>query len=517
MNFEFLKDLDGLSYLYENCSKAEKLAMTMPEQSVFTSRKSAELLAKFIYLAAHNQKMEDLSFVDLLSDPEVKRFFNSRNVMDAFHYIRKTGNRAAHTDSRERPEDAVAVLEDLHYVAGETARRLGLVKNYPEFNNDIGSFPNALFVNERDIEETAQKMYLEYVEKHDAQEEREKYLGEKDYDCLRYAIEGVVDMHEFLAFDHRPRSTDLIEYLQSYLHTLLRLSIERAPECDEEKLDYYYRSVALDARLIIGEQEYSSKDPYEFLRAVKEELPKADKFIIDSICSGNLKELYHDDPEMPDAKANMIRKDAAWTGSGMRDRLEAYKRRESFTYYYMSFLPNSGSFVAAAIDKGRSIQQDDLFDARINLSPDLEVECDGLGIFYDSESAANEFPEFIEAFKQLAREYVYEPNIRLCEDAWNPESPDYNPDCIIPYLQIKARTIGEYSAFISKLNRLAAQWKDRIELYTDNIDLDDYSYGAHNVLYNMQEMTLARIISLNGELRMVGSVLKRNICKKSSL
>ena len=49
MNFDFLKDLRGLGYIYENCSNAEKLAINMPVQSVFTSRKSAELLAKFIY------------------------------------------------------------------------------------------------------------------------------------------------------------------------------------------------------------------------------------------------------------------------------------------------------------------------------------------------------------------------------------------------------------------------------------------------------------------------------------
>ena len=64
MNFEFLKGLTGLGYVYENCSNAEKLAVNMPVQSVFTSRKSAELLAKFIYLAAHNQEVEMLTFAD---------------------------------------------------------------------------------------------------------------------------------------------------------------------------------------------------------------------------------------------------------------------------------------------------------------------------------------------------------------------------------------------------------------------------------------------------------------------
>ena len=66
MNFDFLKDVPQLKYVYENCSNAEKLAMTMPVQSVFTSRKSAELLAKFIYLASHNEKMETMNFVDIL-------------------------------------------------------------------------------------------------------------------------------------------------------------------------------------------------------------------------------------------------------------------------------------------------------------------------------------------------------------------------------------------------------------------------------------------------------------------
>ena len=53
MNFDFLKVLRGLGYVYENCNNAQKLAMTMPVQSVFTARKSAELLAKFIYIAAN--------------------------------------------------------------------------------------------------------------------------------------------------------------------------------------------------------------------------------------------------------------------------------------------------------------------------------------------------------------------------------------------------------------------------------------------------------------------------------
>ena len=153
MNFDFLKDLRGLGYVYENCSNAEKLAMTMPVQSVFTSRKSAELLAKFIYMAAHNQEMENLTFADILADMTVRKFINSRDVMDAFHYIRKSGNKAVHSDDEETSEDAIAVLQDLHYVAGETACMLGLIDDYPMFENHIASFPEVKYSVDEDIDE----------------------------------------------------------------------------------------------------------------------------------------------------------------------------------------------------------------------------------------------------------------------------------------------------------------------------------------------------------------------------
>ena len=89
MNFDFLKNTRELVYVYENCSNAEKLAMTMPVQSIFTARKSAELLAKLIYMAAHNQQMEEMTFADILADRVVRDFVHSRDIMDAFHFIRK--------------------------------------------------------------------------------------------------------------------------------------------------------------------------------------------------------------------------------------------------------------------------------------------------------------------------------------------------------------------------------------------------------------------------------------------
>ena len=110
MNFDFLKNTRELCHVYENCTNAEKLAMTMPMQSVFTARKSAELLAKLIYMAAHNRQMEELTFADILSDRTVRDFIHSRDVLDAFHFIRKNGNRAAHADTQWNVEDICQIL-----------------------------------------------------------------------------------------------------------------------------------------------------------------------------------------------------------------------------------------------------------------------------------------------------------------------------------------------------------------------------------------------------------------------
>lgn len=254
MNFDFLKGLRGLGYVYENCCNAEKLAVTMPVQSVFTSRKSAELLAKFIYMAAHNQAMEEQTFADILSDITVRRFVNSRDIMDAFHFIRKSGNRAVHGNEQESVDDAVAVLQDLHYVAGETACMLGLIDDYPLFEDRIETYSEAKFVDEEDINQKAREMFLTYVEEFNAQLEREQYLAMQNYDVHTYSIEGNVEMHEYLEFRYPPKQSELVDFIQTYLVTLLRFSIERSPKM--VKKHGISHPVTLDAKLIIDGATY---------------------------------------------------------------------------------------------------------------------------------------------------------------------------------------------------------------------------------------------------------------------
>ena len=68
MNFDFIRELDGLNLAFDSCSNAEELAIAMPDLSMIASRKSAEVLAKFVYLVSHAAEAEDLSFADILSN-----------------------------------------------------------------------------------------------------------------------------------------------------------------------------------------------------------------------------------------------------------------------------------------------------------------------------------------------------------------------------------------------------------------------------------------------------------------
>ena len=451
MNFDFLKDLHGFEYVYENCCNAEKLAMTMPEQSVFTSGKSAELLAKFIYMTAHKQEMEGLTFAEILMDPTFQRFINSRRIINAFHDIRKSRNQAVHGDAHESTADAVAVLQELHYVAGETACRLGLIKDFPAFEDDIKSYPDAVFVDEEDINKLALEMFLAYVEEFHELQEQNQLVEMKDYDNFRYTLEGNVEMHEYLCFEHKPKYRELVEYIQSYL-TL--------PSNAEDELA---NPVMLNAKLIIGENTYASSDIESFLKAISEELPKADGFVIDCNCNGVLREFFNDEPdENGKGRINMIRKDAVWKGSGLLDQLEQFKRRENFVYKLFMFYPDSGEFNYVKILDGKDIDvlalgTEDIIDQ--TFSHDWWSE--NLNLWADFD--IDEYSDILEQLYNIVRSSIPENQIGYCEEVWEDENEDYcNPTLLCNGIQFDCKSLREVQDFLDKLNAVLLPIKDEI-------------------------------------------------------
>ena len=76
MNFNFLKGLKGLDTVYKPCTDAEELVKSKPYLSLIAARKSAELLAKFVYMAAHASELQNLTFADILADSYINVEFH---------------------------------------------------------------------------------------------------------------------------------------------------------------------------------------------------------------------------------------------------------------------------------------------------------------------------------------------------------------------------------------------------------------------------------------------------------
>ena len=461
MNFDFLKDTRELGYVYENCSNAEKLAMTMPVQSIFTSRKSAELLAKLIYMAAHNRQMEELSFAEILADRTVRDFIRSRDIMDAFHFIRKNGNRAVHEDTQWNVDDALDVLQDLHYITGETACMLGLIQDYPQFDEAIDVFPDAQYDEDERITEKAQEMFCAYLEEYNAQMERDQYIEMQDYDWPTYCIEGNVVMHEYLEFKSAPKQIELVEYLQVYLRTLLDFSITRSAEKAKELgLDY---PVTFIAKLTIDGVNYLSSNVEAFITAITEKLPKAKTFVLDCTCDGVLREYFNDElDDKGNGRLNMIRKDAVWSGAGMLDKMEYYKRRERFAYKLAIFYPDSGEYRYEKILNGRTIDVEALmmsdFPKKIP-SKEWFAESLVLVVGFDFD----EHPDILEKLRSIVRKYISQDQLAFCEDSWE----DEEQDILLNHISWSTCDFKDVQRFLDEINEALASIIDTVDADAD--------------------------------------------------
>lgn len=506
MNFDFLKDIKSLAFVYRNCNNAEELANTYPDSSLVASRRGAEALARMIYLAAHKEEMEHMTFDSVLKDQAVRRFIHNRDVMDAFYNIKQKGNKGAHVSEEEEltSEDAIEVLWDLHYVAGETALRMNLVDAYPEFDDNIGNFPNAKVLEEENIEEKVMEMFLEYAQQYNAEMERANYYIPNDEEFWKYVAEGHVDLHERLIFDAKPKTAAMVEYLQQYLLNLYILSVERSPEIAEAK--GFSGAVTLNIKIYLDGHEYTSDDLEDYINTLNNRLPNANSIIVDNRCKGKLREIYYD--EDGEYFGPQLRKDRIWNGYGMLDKLESFKRQESFSYSMIQFLPDSGNVGAAAIINGKSKGIRDLMDERLLDNKEMVLDCDGFTIMVVGNKKLIECPELFEELKTIVRDNIYEESLEYCEDVWDPNSEDYIENCIIPFTQIKHFTVGEYETFLNKLNKCLEPWEDVLSFYVDEPNLyESIKNDSSNILYDLDNMVIGVVEVVDGKLHIVGTTL----------
>lgn len=444
MNFEFLKGLRGIGHIYKNCDNAERLVMTMPDLSVVASRKSAETLAKFIYLAAHNELIESMNFVDILGDPAVRVFINDRKVMSAFHYIRKSGNQAVHGNEDETAEKAIDVLSDLHYVAGETACMLGLIKKYPAFNSKIDAYSEAKLADEQEDDEKARKMFLEYAEKYNAQVERDHYY-QNNIDNLLHEFQSIasgvildpgdVDLNEVLEFKNKPQHASSLKPIQAYfgflgVRALKKLRGELYGELGDRDLEFSGELT------IYGKNGYTTSDLVEFVYGIMHDLPSAEGFRIAT--------KYYGPSVAPWFEANEKERKKEFSSE-----IAEIGKTEDLTYSIHEFLYNHGEGWTGKFENGEWVRLKERYTSDI-LDKDFGSDwwCWNLDLYVEFDF--DKYPAIIEALHNCVRKYIPEDQLQQCEDSWNDGEVGHLCESIDWYPR-KLRVVQD---FLDELNQI---------------------------------------------------------------
>lgn len=132
MNFDFLQSHQDMSDLYNYCKDAEELVSRHPSSSAIMSRKALEFIVKLIYSSCIGTPAYSMNIFEMVTKQDFVDYIKDETIINAIHIIRKMGNVAAH-EGILNFDEAVDVLEELHYLVGEVCILLGLESDYPEF------------------------------------------------------------------------------------------------------------------------------------------------------------------------------------------------------------------------------------------------------------------------------------------------------------------------------------------------------------------------------------------------
>lgn len=131
MNFTYLSSFPKFKKLYEYCSEAEEFAISKPNISAASARKAMEFIVKLIYQSEIDNSY-GLTVFEMITDVRFGDFVGDQSLVNSIHYIRKMGNVAVH-DGALNADDALNILEELHFLVGEFCIMLGIIKDYPQF------------------------------------------------------------------------------------------------------------------------------------------------------------------------------------------------------------------------------------------------------------------------------------------------------------------------------------------------------------------------------------------------
>lgn len=131
MNFAYLKNAPDFAQLYTYCCEAEEFALSKPNISVTSARKAMEFIVKMIYSAVGGD-IQGKTVFEMSTDYAFTSYLNDQILLNSIHFIRKMGNVAVH-DGTLTSDEALKVLEELHFLVGEICMLWQLIPDYPEF------------------------------------------------------------------------------------------------------------------------------------------------------------------------------------------------------------------------------------------------------------------------------------------------------------------------------------------------------------------------------------------------
>ena len=311
----------------------------------------------------------------------------------------------------------------------------------PSFSDRIETYLDAIYFEEQHIEEKARKMFLEYVEKYDAQVERDLYYQNQldglinEYQALNTGfiiIPGDVDLNEVIEFKAKPIHKSTIKPIQAYFGFLgIRALKHLRGQLSDELRD---RELKFSGELTIyGENGYTTTDLSDFVYGVLHDLSSAEGFRISSRYYG---------PSV-----------APWFGCNIKDRkyeffkeVEKFEKDESFSYIIYDFLYNHGEGRLGKYENGKWIDLEKLFTQDI-LDKDFgDWWCWNLDLIVDFDFEKH--PDILKALHNCVRESIPEDQVGYCEEGW--EFGDVGILCnSIAWYPSKLRVVQD---FLDKIN-----------------------------------------------------------------
>lgn len=439
MNFEFVKKIDGLSRVYRCCNNAEELALTMPDMSIVASRKSAEAIAKFLYLVAYSEEAGNLHFNDILKDPIVKEFIKKKTVLDAFHYIRKSGNDAAHTLDEEPVESAVKVLAKLHYALGEIATRMKLVRNYPPFDADIEEHPEAVPFDDECYGRLAREMYDEYIIlQHKIDVIKSRF---SEFSAPFRFTPGAFDLYEDVEFENKPELRSTIYKIQEYFGTIGNKVLEQMSEKDVDN------PLSLQLELsVYGDKEYITDNMIDALNGILYDLPDAEGFCITSYYSGpKISSLFEDYNEIYSFDCLSEFMDV--------EEISSYKKFEH--------MHNHGAIWCEKYADGEWVDLREGFTSDI-VDRSFSREWWSWSIDFVVDFDFEKYPDKITALHNVVRKHIPQDQLEFCEQNWEGNEPEL--EILLDSIQWFPRKLREVQDFLDDVNSIILPFKNECEL-----------------------------------------------------